>query len=95
MAPPNLLETSHAALVVSLAHQARFVIALRLLNTGAARDVSGVLRVTRGGCEDWDLEDGEEDGEDGVRNEDCRVEKREFLYYVGGDGGVRVFERGT
>ena len=49
---------------------------LRLLDTGTARDVSGVLRVTRG-------PEGDE------------LEEREFLYFVSGDGGVRVFERGT
>ena len=49
------------------------VMALRLLDTGTARDVSGVVRVT--GMQD--------------------VDAAEYLYYVAGDGGVRVFERGT
>lgn len=56
---------------------------LRLLDTGTARDVSGVLRVTLGnetGANEKDIQD--------------RVEERELLYFVGGDGGVRVFERG-
>ena len=52
---------------------------LRLLDTGAAKDVSGVLRVTRG------PDEGEGWGE---------VDEREVLYFVGGDEGVRVFERG-
>lgn len=52
---------------------------VRELDTGSARDVSGVLRVTKGGG--W-----EEGGE--------AVEEREVLYFVGNDGGVRVFERG-
>lgn len=68
----------HAAFVTGLAHLARFTIGLRLLDTGAARDVSGVLRVTRG------ADEGE--GE---------VEEMEVLYFVGGDGGVRVFGRGV
>ncbi|KAI0172371.1 hypothetical protein GGR52DRAFT_544242 [Hypoxylon sp. FL1284] len=73
------LEKDHAALAISIAHDARLVISLRMLDTGAARDVSGVLRVTPGGGVD-----------DGVEV----VEERELLYFVAGDGGVRVFERG-
>ena len=75
------LETAHAALVMSLAHQARMVMSGRELDTGGARDVSGVLRITGGGGE-WG-------------NGSGHVEERECLYYVGGDGGVRVFERGA
>jgi len=51
---------------------------VRELDTGVARDVSGVLRIGRGGGE------GTED-----------VEEKEVLYFVGSDGGVRVFERGA
>jgi elongator complex protein 6 len=54
---------------------------LRLLDTGTARDVSGVLRIGIG--EDLDQEDTE-----------TALEGRELLYFVGGDGGVKVFERG-
>lgn len=67
--------------MVGLAHQARVVISLSGLETGAARDVSGVLRVGRGGAE-------EQEGDD-------VVEEKEMLYFVGGDGGVKVFERGA
>jgi len=56
-------------------------VSLRGLDTGTARDVSGVLRITRGVQEEDDV------GEEG--------EERELLYFVGGDGGVRVFERGA
>ena len=51
---------------------------LRLLDTGAARDISGVLRVTRGA---------------GSGQEGEEVEEKELLYLVGGDGGLKVFER--
>lgn len=71
------LEKNHSALVLSLAHDTEMLISLRLLDTGTARDVSGVLRVTPGG---------DATGHVG--------EERELLYFVGGDGGVRVFERG-
>lgn len=54
----------------------------RLLSTGAASDVSGVLRVSRGGAVD-DLEQASE------------VEEKEVLYLVGGDGNVKVFGRGA
>lgn len=82
-APLLPLETRHAALVVGVGHVAAWTMGLRLLDTGVAADVSGVVRITRG---DVDLEDGEE-GEEKV--------ERELLYFVGGDGGVRVFERGS
>lgn len=57
---------------------------VRALETGAARDVSGVLRITRGGgYGGW-----EEEGE-GMGRE------VELLYLVGRDGNVKVFERGV
>ncbi|KAK2608699.1 hypothetical protein QQS21_002810 [Conoideocrella luteorostrata] len=71
------LEKEHAALTLSLAHEAQTVMALRLLDTGTARDVSGVVRITGGGKGDTERGDAE------------------YLYYVAGDGGVRVFERGA
>ncbi|GAB1312111.1 DNA recombination and repair protein Rad51-like C-terminal domain-containing protein [Madurella fahalii] len=69
------LEKNHAWLALSLAHEADTVLSLRLLDTGTAKDVSGVIRITHGG--------GNLDTKD-----------HEYLYHVGGDGGVRVFERG-
>ncbi|KAK3365081.1 hypothetical protein B0T24DRAFT_422530 [Lasiosphaeria ovina] len=71
------LEKEHAAFILSLAHEAWAVLSLRLLDTGVAKDVSGVVRITPGG--------------DGSGK---KVDEKEFLYHVGGDGGVRVFERG-
>lgn len=73
------LEKEHASLALSLAHDAQLIMSLRLLETGTAKDVSGVLRVTPGGDE----------GTAGTP-----VEDRELLYFIGGDGSVRVFERG-
>ncbi len=69
------LEKQHAWFTLSLAHEADTVLSLRLLDTGAAKDVTGVIRITRGGSRS--------EGKD-----------HEYLYHVGGDGGVRVFERG-
>ncbi len=77
------LETDHAAFLLSTAHQADFVMSLRLLDSGTARDVSGVVRVT--------MEDR------GFKNDEAvhqQIEEKELLYFVGGDGGVKVFERG-
>ena len=51
---------------------------VRGLDTGVAKDVSGVLRITRGVGEYADS---------------GSVEEREWLYYVGPDSGVKVFER--
>jgi elongator complex protein 6 len=77
------LETDHAAFLFSLLHQADLIISLRLLDSGTARDVSGVIRITLG-------DQSAEEEQDIHR----RVGEKELLYFVGGDGGVRVFERG-
>ncbi|KAJ6133339.1 hypothetical protein N7471_008554 [Penicillium samsonianum] len=74
------IETEHAALVIGLAHRARSVMQLRTLDTGAAKDVSGVLRISRGGG----LNTSEEE----------TLEEREALYFIQRDGGVKVFGRG-
>lgn len=71
------LETNHLALVAGMAHQASTIMGLRLLDSGTAKDVSGVLRISRG-----------------AKAEEGAAET-EFLYLVGGDGGVKVFERGA
>ncbi|GAP91352.1 putative protein family [Rosellinia necatrix] len=73
------LEKGHASLALSLTHDAYLVISLRTLDTGTAKDVSGVLRVTPGGDEDMGS---------------TSIEDRELLYFIRGDGSVRVFERG-
>ncbi|EEH41886.2 hypothetical protein PAAG_03807 [Paracoccidioides lutzii Pb01] len=81
------LETEHASLVVGVAHQARVVMQLRGLDTGVALDVSGVLRISKGGG--WVPEKGEVNG-----HSQTGLEEREVLYFVQGDGAVRVFGRG-
>lgn len=43
------LEKENAAFVMTLAHQATNVTSLRMLDTGLAKDVSGVLRITGAG----------------------------------------------
>ncbi|KAI0020603.1 hypothetical protein F4780DRAFT_354581 [Xylariomycetidae sp. FL0641] len=43
------LEKEHASFVLSLAHDAHLVMSLRKLDSGTARDVSGVVRITAGG----------------------------------------------
>jgi elongator complex protein 6 len=77
------LETDHAAFLLGMAHQADLIMSLRLLDSGTARDVSGVVRITAGN------QTGEMD-----QGTQQRVEEKELLYFVGGDGGVKVFERG-
>ncbi|KAL8659671.1 MAG: hypothetical protein Q9226_000296 [Calogaya cf. arnoldii] len=78
------LELDHAAFVMSMAHEANVFWGVRELDTGSARDVSGVLRITRGpAIERMEFMPGED------------IEEKELLYCVAGDGGVRVFERGS
>ncbi|PYH80732.1 hypothetical protein BO82DRAFT_312282 [Aspergillus uvarum CBS 121591] len=81
---PTPLETEHAAFAIGSAHRAHLVMQLRDLDTGAARDVSGVLRVSKGGA--W----GQSDNTDANGS----WEEREALYFVQRDGGVSVFGRG-
>ncbi|KAL8685572.1 MAG: hypothetical protein Q9224_005766, partial [Gallowayella concinna] len=81
------LELNHAAFVTSLAHQARILWSVRELDTGSARDVSGVLRITKGPAMENEAE--EEFSREGVE------EEKELLYFIAGDGSVRVFERGN
>jgi elongator complex protein 6 len=83
LAQQTPLEVDHAAFLLSTAHHADFVLSLRLLDSGTARDVSGVIRITAG--------DEEAEDSDAARR---KLEERELLYFVGGDGGVKVFERG-
>ncbi|RAK96534.1 uncharacterized protein BO80DRAFT_468465 [Aspergillus ibericus CBS 121593] len=82
--PSTPLETEHAAFAIGTAHRAHMVMQLRNLETGAARDVSGVLRVSKGGA--W----GQNDSTEG----DSHWEEKEVLYFVQRDGGVSVFGRG-
>ncbi|KAI6867430.1 hypothetical protein KC343_g6529 [Hortaea werneckii] len=83
--PPTPLEAESAAFAVQQGHGADFVVSARELETGAARDVSGVLRVTRGGAA---FAREEEEGAEEVR-------EMEALYLVQRDGNVKVFERGA
>lgn len=78
------IEAETAAFVTQQAHASRMVMSVRELDTGAARDISGVLRITRGGAV-TDLDDAEQD----------EVKETESLYLVQRDGNVKVFERGA
>lgn len=62
-----------------------------MLDTGIARDVSGVIRVTEQnvGWQGLEVDDRVQDKHDLGSNGE------EFLYQVKGDGSVRVFERGA
>ncbi|EEP75603.1 predicted protein [Uncinocarpus reesii 1704] len=80
------LELEHASLVVTMAYQARMVMQLRGLETGVARDVSGVLQINKG-VSFANTSDSKHMGEDDI-------EPKEVLYYVQSDGAVRVFGRG-
>ncbi|KAF8425646.1 hypothetical protein EV426DRAFT_547074 [Tirmania nivea] len=84
-APPpcahTKLEMESAAFLTMAVHNAEWVVGLRLLDMGVAKDVSGVMRITRGGA--WEESEGDGDRE------------KEVLYFVGeGSGGVEVFGRG-
>jgi hypothetical protein len=75
------IEMKHRALVATLAHQSWLVMQLRGLDTGAAKDISGVIRISHGGEYKDELEE-------------QIVAEGEWLYKVSGDGSVRVWGRG-
>ena len=78
------LENATASFITQQAHAARFVMSLRELGTGSAKDVSGVLRITRG-----------ESALELAGDEDNDLREMEALYLVQRDGNVKVFERGA
>ncbi|OCK83129.1 hypothetical protein K432DRAFT_414870 [Lepidopterella palustris CBS 459.81] len=86
---PSLpLENDHSAFLVGMAHIADSIMSLRLLDTGFAADVSGVVSISKG------YEEEDEYGSEGCRPDWERGAEKELLYHVGGDSVVKVFERG-
>ncbi|KAH7402737.1 hypothetical protein BKA66DRAFT_564637 [Pyrenochaeta sp. MPI-SDFR-AT-0127] len=87
--PPQPLELEHHNFLVKYAHMSRRILGVRVLDTGVARDVSGVIRVTeqRTGWLGLGFGDEKEHGQGD--------EGKEFLYQVKSDGSVKVFERGA
>lgn len=75
------LELEHSNLTRLLAHNAQLVYQLRPLETGQSKEVTGSVRVSKGGA--WESEEGETELEDG-----------EWLYYLSGSGTVKVWGRG-
>lgn len=78
------MAAENANFIVSAVQMASWVVSCRMLGTGWAEDVSGVVRVTRGGYAEEDEDEGPGEG----------VKEGEWLYSVAGDGGVRVWGRG-
>ncbi|KAM3422493.1 hypothetical protein BST61_g2839 [Cercospora zeina] len=96
------LEIDTTTFLTTQAHLSHKILSVRELATGAARDISGVLRITRGG-ENSSLAGADDDGEGTGRGDDDKdkeggdeegVKEAEFLYLVQRDGGVKVFQRG-
>lgn len=82
--PTTPWDSSIATFTTSALHASRLVLSCRELETGAARDVSGVLRITRGGDSDW--------GQGGEQGEEAEAE---LLYLIQRDGVAKVFKRGS
>jgi len=78
------LEREHSAFLTTMAHQSSYVMQLRDLETGTAKDITGVLRISSGGS---DLYEGPQGPAEKLHN-------GEWLYQVRGDGQVRVWTRG-
>jgi hypothetical protein len=79
--PPTTLSTNQSVLLNSLIHRAHSVLSLRPLKTGTAKDVNGVMRVTKGGTwYDFDRPNGFSENEEW-----------EMLYRVE-DGRTKLFK---
>ena len=76
------LEREHASFAATVSHQCDWVLQLRGLNTGTARDITGVLRASKGGAH--------EEVDAGSKG----LEDAEWLYQLKGDGSVRMWSRG-
>ena len=94
--PPQPLQIAHQNLLVKTAHMSAKVLGVRVLDTGVARDVSGVLRATvnKGS---WATVGALHSADPGGRHEADAPEEMgsEVLYKIHADGSVKVFERGT
>jgi elongator complex protein 6 len=78
---PTPMQIQQQQLVLSLAHQANAVFSVRRLDTGLAKDVAGVLRVTTA------MRDCTDDGQGSPA--------KEFLYQVHDNRTAVVWERGS
>ena len=72
------LEIAHRAFLTTVAYRSRLVMQLRCLETGVAKDITGILRASRGGSFD---------------DEEDHLEEGEWLYHLKTDGSVRVWEK--
>ncbi|KAL1611541.1 hypothetical protein SLS59_000260 [Nothophoma quercina] len=90
--PAQPLEIAQYNFLTKMAHMSTRILGTRVLDTGVARDVSGVVRVTeqRVGWTGLGFEE-----EDTKLAADDSGKGKEFLYQVKGDGSVKVFERGA
>jgi len=77
---PTPLDIEQQQFLLSLTHQADYLLSTRNLDTGVAKDVSGVIRITQGGR-------GEEDS--------AIAKDKEYLYLVDANRSVKVWERGS
>jgi elongator complex protein 6 len=91
---PVPLQIAQHNLVVKTAHMSAKVLGVRVLDTGVARDVSGVLRVTVN-RDSWANIATVRDGQEGGAVQAPEEMGSEMLYKVNGDGSVKVFERGA
>jgi len=87
--PPQPLEVDAHNFLVKAAHMSSRILSCRVLDTGLAKDVSGVLRVTENKI-GLNLALPSDDASNAEEKQ-----ARELLYFVKGDGSVRTFERGA
>ena len=89
--PCTPVATAHKSFVAGLAHEARLVISVRGLDTGMARDVSGVIRITK--ADGWLKVN--EHIQESARGKAEALKEKEMLFFMGGDGMIKVWERGA
>lgn len=88
------LEQNHAHFLTSLAHQSSWIFQLRALDTGSAKDVSGVIRVSRGGSVGAGEKDEIKDTGSAHMGGMGDVPDAEWLYQLKGDGTAKIWGRG-
>ena len=64
---------------------------VRGLDTGVARDISGVIRIAK--ASGWTKTT--KDAKASTTSQAEALEDRELLFFVGGEGGLRLWERGA
>lgn len=88
---PSDLEINYSSFAYAIVHRAYSIISLRHFPGGKTKDVTGVIRISRGSGYYAAKKDSSSDTSD---HEESTNTQLEMLYFVN-DSGVRFFHKGT